>query len=77
MAEVTVKVGKKMSDAEVKAVDPKEIGQMTSQPKKSEVEAEYLVAQRCPYCGCIGYGDVSPYVVRYFTCHCCGGVFTM
>lgn len=76
MAEVKVKVGKKMSEAEQKAADPQKTGRLTAQPRKRDVEPEFWEAVRCPYCGCIGYCDVSPYVTLSFICHCCGGVFT-
>ena len=74
--EISVKVGTKLTDAEVKAIDPKDIGRLYAQPKKAGVEGQsYLAYQRCPYCGCVGTGWESAYVYRYFTCHCCGGVF--
>jgi hypothetical protein len=74
--EIKIKVGSKLTDAEVKAIDPKDIGRLYAQPKKAGVEGQsYLAYQRCPYCGCVGTGWESPYVYRYFTCHCCGGVF--
>jgi hypothetical protein len=77
MTDVKFTMGEKLSEADQKKADPKEVGHMRSQPPKAEVEAEYIVRQICPYCGCVGYGDVSPYRFRYFTCHCCGGVFRM
>jgi hypothetical protein len=75
--EMKVKVGKKLTDAEVKALDPKDIARLYAQPQKAAVEGQdYIQYQICPYCGCSGTGVASPYVYRYFTCHCCGGTFT-
>jgi hypothetical protein len=76
-SEIMAKIGKKLSDDEKKKVDPKEVGKLQAKPPKAPVEGQYMAAQVCPYCGCVGYGDVSPTVYRYFTCHCCGGVFYM
>jgi hypothetical protein len=75
--EIKAKVGTKLTDAEVKALDPKDIGRLAAQPKKTAVEGQwdYVGYQICPYCGCAGTGVMSTDVYRYFTCHCCGGVF--
>ncbi len=73
--EVKAKVGTKMTEAEQKAVDQKQVGKLQSQHPKTDVEAEYRALQICPYCGCTGWGDESPTVYLYFTCHCCGRTF--
>jgi Rieske Fe-S protein len=75
--EIKVKVGTKLTDAEVKALNPKDIAKLYAQPKKSGVEGQYNYVgyQICPYCGCSGTGMMSTEVFRYFTCHCCGGTF--
>jgi len=74
--EIKAKVGTRLTDAEVKALDPKEIGRMHAQPKDKEVEAQlFRAAQVCPCCGCVGWGWESAYALRYFTCHCCGCTF--
>jgi hypothetical protein len=75
--EVKAKVGTKLSDAEVKALDPKDVGRMSAQPKKLPVEGQWVhqVYQICPCCGCGGYGWESTIQYRYFTCHCCGCTF--
>jgi len=74
--EVKVKVGTKLTDAEIKALDPKDIGKLYAQPKKAGVAGQdYLGYVICPYCGCSGTAWESPYVYRHFICHCCGGTF--
>ncbi len=73
--EIKAKIGTKVSDADKKGIDPKKIGKLQGKHPKADVEAEYLAIQVCPYCGCVGYGDESPAVYLYYTCHCCGRVF--
>jgi hypothetical protein len=75
--EITVKVGTTLSDAEIKALNPKDIVTLYAQPEKTGVEgqADFVGYQICPYCGCSGTGLMSSEVYRYFTCHCCGGTF--
>jgi len=74
--EITIKTGAKLTEAEIKAADPKEIGRLYAQPRKAAVEGQSMLAyQRCPYCGCVGTGMESASVYRYVTCHCCGGMF--
>jgi len=75
MAEIKAKIGKKVTDAEVKEADPKKIGKLQAKHPKADVEAEYLAVQVCPYCGCVGYGAESPVVYELYTCHCCGRTF--
>jgi hypothetical protein len=75
--EITAKIGTKLSEAEDKALDPREIGRVHAQPPKADVQAQWDEANLtiCPYCGCAGRGHLSPYVYRYFTCHCCGRTY--
>jgi len=74
--EFKVKLGTRLSNAEAKALDPKDIGRLYAQPRKVEIEAEAVTAYRlCPYCGCVGTGAESQYAFHYFTCHCCGAIF--
>ena len=75
MAEIKAKIGTKLTEAEVKAADPKKIGKLQAKHPKADVEAQYPAIQVCPYCGCVGYGDESPNVYVYYTCHCCGRTF--
>jgi len=70
-----IKIGKKLSEDEEKKVDPAEVGKLQAQPSKAQVEGQYTAIQVCPYCGCVGYGQESRTVYRYFTCHCCHKVF--
>ena len=75
--EITARLGTRLTDAEVEALDPKDICLLQAQPRRSAVEgqADYVGYQICPYCGCSGTGVMSTGAYRYFTCHCCGGVF--
>jgi hypothetical protein len=75
--ETKVKVGTKLTDAEVKALNPKDVGNLYAQPKKAGVEGQYYIGtyQICPYCGCIGNVGLRSPLPSYFVCHCCGGVF--
>jgi len=75
MAEIKATIGTKMSDAEQSAVDPKDVGKLAQTPAKAPVEAQSQAFQICPYCGAGGWGNESPYVYRYFTCHNCGRTF--
>jgi hypothetical protein len=74
--EITIRIGVKLTDAEVEAIDPKNIGHLQAQPPKSGVEGQwsYTCMCRCPLCGCTNYGR-SAMDYRYYTCNCCGGVF--
>jgi len=73
--EIKAKIGKKLSDDEVKKIDPKAVGKLQAKHPKADVEAQYTAIQVCPYCGCVGYGNESATVYLYFTCHCCGRTF--
>lgn len=69
--EIQVKVGIKLSDAEVNALDPKDVGRMVAQPNKPAVEGQLVMTYVwCPYCGCMGV--MTPGPPGYLTCHCCG-----
>jgi hypothetical protein len=73
--QIVAKVGKKLTEEQKKNLDPKKVKKLTATPTKADVEPEIVEAQVCPYCGCIGYGDVIPGVWLYYTCHCCGRTF--
>jgi hypothetical protein len=71
--EIKIRVGKKVSDAELRTIDPKEIGRLQSQPKQVEVQGEHYFSRYvlCPGCGCV---NVIPRedVCTFGLCHCCG-----
>jgi RNase P subunit RPR2 len=76
--EITMKVGVKLSDAEIKAVDAKDICHPQSQPGGAAVEGQeesQTVYVTCPYCGCVGSYRVGGYQFSYFQCHCCAQMY--
>jgi hypothetical protein len=75
---LTVKVGTKLTEAEMRAIDPKDVGQATDPSEKAGVEGQADGAQdqywTCPYCGCLNkVAVVSGY--RFYNCHCCAVFF--
>jgi hypothetical protein len=75
MAEIKANLGTKLSDQEQQGVDMGKVVRLTAQPSGSGVAGQYTAVQVCPYCGCVGYGEESPYQYRVFICHCCGRPF--
>jgi hypothetical protein len=73
--EIVAKVGKKLTSEQQKGVNPSEVKKLQATPRNQDVEPEIIRAQVCPYCGCIGYGDVIGGVWLRYTCHCCGNIF--
>ena len=74
--EITIRVGVKLTDAEIEAIDPKDRGRLQAQPGKPDVDGQsYTCVCMCPYCGCSGFDVVSGSGYRFYTCHCCGGTF--
>ena len=68
--EITAKIGKKLSEAEQKAVDPKEVGRSQAQPPKVDLQDQGTVLWICPYCGCANWTS-SGRLYHYVSCHCC------
>ena len=79
MAEVTVKIGAKLSEQEQQSVDMTGTLRLTAQPPPdADVSGQcYCGAHICPYCGCIGWdtGQQSHQPWQLIICHCCGGAF--
>ena len=73
--EIKAKIGTKLSETEQKGTRPEKGRQDARQTPESRCRAQYTAIQVCPYCGCVGYGQESPNVYLYFTCHCCGRIF--
>ena len=76
MAEVTVKLGTKLSEQEQQNVDRTKAVWLTAQPPPGadvvgqDYSCHYVI---CPYCGCIGCAAQSePWHVGI--CHCCGRI---
>ena len=75
---VEVKVGTKLEQSEVNALDPAKIGPtQILAPKEGEVEGQYLRWRSvfCPYCN--GYQNLVEDTDRYtrYRCSYCGGIF--
>jgi len=80
ITEHTILVGTRLTDAEVAALDPKDIGHLQAQPKRFEVEGESNIYcycfHLCPCCGCASADPaLSTATFHYYICHCCGGVY--
>jgi hypothetical protein len=75
--EIKVRVGRKATEAEAKAVPAEKRGALTATPPKTtgDVEGQHnrYGAMICPWCGAIGYGWINDHYYQLFTCHCCGG----
>lgn len=74
--EIKIRVGTKLSEAERKAVDPKEVGWSQAQPPKADLQGQMYTCgcSHCPHCGCFNW-DSSPTPYGYIICHCCGGLY--
>ncbi len=71
--EITIRVGTKVSEAELRTIDPKEISRLRAQPEQAEVQGEQYFSRYilCSGCGCVNViprGDVC----TFGSCHCCG-----
>ena len=82
MAEVTVKIGTKLSEQEQQSVDMTKAVRLTPQPPPgSGVVGQDLTCQVtvCPACGCVGYGDTQSDYRSWCAviCHCCGYCYTV
>jgi hypothetical protein len=75
--EITAMVGIRVSAAELKEIDPREIGRLQAQPPRDEVEGQggSLVYVACPVCGCMGVYSRREHCYRYNTYDCCGAAF--
>ena len=73
MAEVTVKLGTKLSEQEQQNVDRTKAVWLTAQPPGAGVVGQDFCCQYviCPYCGCIGCAAQG---YSATICHCCGRV---
>ena len=71
--DVTITVGSRLTDAEIKAIELEHIAHVQAQPKRrgSEGQADRICVM-CPYCGCVGWCELRTDTVRYFACRCCG-----
>jgi hypothetical protein len=76
--EITMKVGVKLSDAEIKTVDAKDICHPQSQPGGAAVEGQeesQTVYVTCPYCGCVATFRVRGSQWSYVQCRCCNVMY--
>ena len=75
MAEVTAKIGTKLTEQEQQSVDITKAARLTAQPPTTAVVGQdYTCACLiCPYCGCIGYESQESWYT--IICHCCGRHF--
>jgi hypothetical protein len=77
--EITVRIGTRLTDAEIRAIDPRDIGRLQAQPPKPDVEGQIFACSCffvCPYCGCASVEASSTSTgYRYFMCRCCGAMF--
>ena len=81
MAEVTAKIGTKLSEQEQQSFDMAKAQWLTAQPPpgtdvEAQCSANTYCGHICPYCGCVGWDiEPQPQAWHFFICHCCGRVF--